>query len=352
MLKVGSTIGILGDGQLGRMLACAAARLGFDVVVFGPNDDSPASRVAHHSIIADYDDKDALAEFSVRADVITLEFENVPVESIQILNDMGAVVRPGHKSLEICQDRHLEKQFARDLGIATADYWVIDTVEDLKSALSELSGKGILKTRGDGYDGHGQVRVTTGDNAETAFEKIGYQPAILEAFVPFVGETSGIVARRADGHYTTFEPARNVHQNGILYSSTVPSGFGEETISDTVEYAVRLAKALDHVGVMAVEFFVLENGEIVLNEMAPRVHNSGHWTPEACQVGQFEQHIRAIADWPLLKTRRLIDAEMINLLGDDIYQPFGTDDLVTIYGKREARPGRKMGHVVRRRNPS
>ncbi len=350
MLPVGSTIGILGDGQLGRMLASAAARLGFDVVVFGPNEDSPASRVAKHTLVADYTDKDALAEFHVRTNVITLEFENVPVESIQILEDMGATVRPGKKSLEICQDRHLEKQFARDNGIPTAPYWVINSVEDLAAALKELDGKGILKTRRDGYDGHGQARVSKDDNPATAYARIGNQPAVLEAFVPFVGETSGIVARQADGTYTTFEPARNVHKDGILYSSTVPSGFDDETIADTIEYTIRLSKALDHVGVMAAEFFVLENGDIVLNEMAPRVHNSGHWTPEACQVGQFEQHIRAITGWPLIRPRRTVDVEMINLLGDDIFDTFGPDDLVTIYGKREARAGRKMGHVVRRLN--
>lgn len=353
-LPIGSRIGILGDGQLGRMLGTAAAKLGFDVIVFGQNEDSPAARIASHFICAEYTDKDALAEFHVRCDAITLEFENVPVSAIQTLTDMGATVRPGAKSLEICQDRHLEKQFARDNGVPTADYWVIDSVSDLENALSAMNGKGILKTRRDGYDGHGQARVETGDNAHEAYAKIGEQPAVLDAFVPFVAELSAIIARRADGEVRSFEPARNIHKNGILHTSTVPGRLDTgETFSDTiredaVNHAIRLAEALNHVGVIAVEYFLLDDGRIVLNEMAPRVHNSGHWTPEACLTGQFEQHIRAIAGWPLGNTQRILDVEMTNLLGEEIYQGFDADDLVTLYGKRKARPGRKMGHLVRR----
>ncbi len=346
-LPIGSRIGILGDGQLGRMLAGAAARLGFDVVIMGPNDDSPAGRVATHNIVADYTDKDALAEFHVRTDVVTLEFENVPVAAIQMLEDMGSIVRPGQASLKICQDRHLEKQFARDLGIPTADYWVVETASDLASALEDLQGKGILKTRRDGYDGHGQTRVQTGDNAGEAFGRIGEQPAVLEAFVPFIGETSAVIARTPTGETTSFEPAENIHKDGILHRSLVPSRFSDRTRQIAIEYASRVAEGLGHVGVVATEFFVLENGEILLNEIAPRVHNSGHWTPEACRTGQFEQHIRAIAGWPLGDTARHSAVEMTNLLGDDIFQTFGSEDMVTLYGKRDARPGRKMGHVVR-----
>ena len=350
-LPVGSVIGILGDGQLGRMLASAAERLGFDVVVLGPNDDSPASRVAAHTIVAEYTDRDALAELSVRCDLITLEFENVPVEALQILEDMGATVYPGQKSLQICQDRHLEKSFARENGVATADYWMVDSVSGLKTALSELKGKGILKTRRDGYDGHGQRRLQTGDDAVSAYDGLDGAPCILEAMVPFAGEVSVVIARRADGLMTCFDPADNIHKHGILHTSRVPSKFPDSVQKAAIAAAESLAGALGHVGVMACEFFVLEDGTLLLNEMAPRVHNSGHWTPEACLTGQFEQHIRAIAGWPLGDVSRIMDAEMENLLGDDVLKAFGDagpEDMITLYGKRDMRPGRKMGHIVRK----
>lgn len=347
-LPIGSRIGILGDGQLGRMLSTAAAKLGFDIVIFGQNEDGPAARVASHTICADYDDRDALAEFHVRCDVITLEFENVPVSAIQALNDMGADVRPGKRSLEICQDRHFEKKFARDNGVETARYWVINSADDLNAALEALQGEGILKTRRDGYDGHGQVRLATGDDAASAYQKIGESPAILESMVPFSGELSVVLARSPTGEIVAFEPAENVHKHGILHTSRVPARFSDATRSAAISAATRLIEALGHIGVMAVEFFALEDGSILLNEMAPRVHNSGHWTPEACLTGQFEQHIRAITGWPLGDVTRVMDAEMENLLGDDIYKAVAPDESLTLYGKREARPGRKMGHVVRR----
>ncbi|MBN03008.1 5-(carboxyamino)imidazole ribonucleotide synthase [Ponticaulis sp.] len=350
-LPVGSVIGILGDGQLGRMLASEAARLGFDVVVFGKDEDSPARRVASHSIVAEYTDRDALAELSVRCDLITLEFENVPVEALQILEDMGATVRPGQTSLKICQDRHLEKSFSRDAGVMTADYHVVNSVDEAITAFEALGGNGILKTRRDGYDGHGQRRLKPEDSPVQAFEDLREAPCVFEALVPFAGEMSVIVARRADGEMATFEPAENIHKNGILHISRAPSRYAEETKQAAIEAAKKLAEALGHVGVMACEFFVLESGEILLNEIAPRVHNSGHWTPEACITGQFEQHIRAIAGWPLGSTVRLMDVEMENLLGDDVMKAYGSagpGDMITLYGKREMRAGRKMGHVVRK----
>lgn len=350
-LRVGSTIGILGDGQLGRMLACAAADLGFDVVVFGPNEDSPAGRVAAENIIADYTDKDALAEFSVRADIATLEFENVPVSALQMLEDMDCPVHPGVKSLEVCQDRHFEKKFARENGVDTASYWVIDHLDDLEAAMEELGGEGILKTRRDGYDGHGQRRIKKSSNPHEMFTALGRSPCILEAMVPFAGEMSVVLARSASGEIRAYDPSRNIHRNGILHSARVPSSFSHEIERAAIRAATRLITALGHVGVLACEFFVLETGEILLNEMAPRVHNSGHWTPEVCMTGQFEQHIRAVAGWPLGNQKRLMDAEMENLLGDDVekaFGPAGPFDMVTLYGKREARPGRKMGHVVRK----
>lgn len=350
-LAVGSRIGILGDGQLGRMLSCAAGMLGFDVVVFGPNDYSPASRVSSYAIRADYTDKDALAEFSVRTDLITLEFESVPVSAVQMLADIGKTVSPGAKSLEVCQDRHLEKSFARDHGVNTAKYWVIETTDDLREALNELNGRGILKTRQDGYDGHGQVRLKTGDSASEAMEKIRSAPAILEEMIPFSGELSVVIARSATGEVSAYEPSENIHRNGILHTSRVPARFSDGTKHEAVRLATRLVEALGHIGVLAVEFFVLDSGELLLNEMAPRVHNSGHWTPEACITGQFEQHIRAIAGWPLGPVDRLMNVEMVNLLGDDVSGHFGLRGpgaMTTLYGKRQARPGRKMGHVVKR----
>ncbi len=351
-LPVGSRIGILGDGQLGRMLSTAAARLGFDVVIFGQNEDSPASRVSSHAICADYLDKDALAEFSVRTDAITLEFENVPADALRILQDMGATVHPGPRSLEVCQDRHLEKSFAREHGVPTADYWVIDSASDLKTAMAELAGEGILKTRRDGYDGHGQRRVKrSAESMETAFSELSEAPCVLEALVPFQGEMSVVIARSATGEIRAYEPAENVHKDGILHTSRVPTRFGKVVQDEAMAAATQLITALDHVGVLACEFFVLKSGEIRLNEVAPRVHNSGHWTPEACLTGQFEQHIRAISGWPLGPVDRHMDAEMENLLGDDVQRAFGEAgprEAVTIYGKREARHGRKMGHVVRK----
>lgn len=352
-LPIGSRIGILGDGQLGRMLGCSAAMLGFDVVVMGPNEDSPAGRIAAHNICAEYTDKDALAELSVRCDAITLEFENVPVPAVQMLTDMDAKVHPGKKSLEVCQDRHLEKQFSQGCGVETARYWLIDSADTLNAALDELDGRGILKTRRDGYDGHGQVRLSTGDDAGAAYEKIGEAPAILETMIPFAGEMSVVLARSTTGEIVAFDPAENHHKNGILHRSIVPARFPADVQRRAVEAASRLIEALGHIGVLAVEFFVLEDGGLLLNEMAPRVHNSGHWTPEACLTGQFEQHIRAIAGWPLGPVTRLMDVEMTNLLGDDIDGHFGLRGpgaMTTLYGKRDARPGRKMGHVVKRLN--
>ena len=331
------------------MLACSAAMLGFDVVVLGPNEDSPAGRVSAHNIIAGYEDKDALAELSVRCDLITLEFENVPVSALRLLDDMGKPVFPGPKSLEICQDRHLEKQFARANGVETAPYWLIDTVDDLDSALGELSGDGILKTRRDGYDGHGQKRTTMGVNPGDVFSSLNRQPSILEAMVPFEGEMSVVIARSSTGEIKAYDPAENVHKEGILHTSRVPAAFSHQIQKDAIRAATKLITALDHVGILACEFFVLKTGEILLNEMAPRVHNSGHWTPEACLTGQFEQHIRAIAGWPLGDTTRVINVEMTNLLGDDVAAhagETGPGSMTTLYGKREARTGRKMGHVV------
>lgn len=350
-LPTGSVIGILGGGQLGRMLAGTAAQLGFDVHVFAPDDSPPAARVAAMHWQAAYDDKSALGEFAEACDVITYEFENIPVASVEYLVSLGATVRPGAKSLETSQDRLSEKRFLNGIGIETGQYEAVESVESLKAALETLGGEGILKTRRDGYDGKGQARARSGDDIAAAFEAIGSRPAILEAVIPFEREISVVIARAEDGTTTAFDPSLNDHSGGILRTSTVPCGLPDEIIGRARAMAETLAQETGHIGVMALELFVLEDGTLLANEVAPRVHNSGHWTPEACLTGQFEQHIRAVAGWPLGPVTRIFDARMQNLLGEEALAPpesFGNGAVLTLYGKRDAKPGRKMGHVVTR----
>ena len=348
-LMPGSVIGILGGGQLGRMLASSAARMGFDVHIFAPEGDPPAARVAAHHWQAAYDDEAALMAFSEACDVITYEFENIPVATVEHLMALGATVRPGAKSLEVSQDRLTEKRFLNSIGITTGKFEAVDSVADLEAALKALGGSGILKTRRDGYDGKGQVRLTTGDDLARAYEQIGEVPAILEAMVPFEREISVVIARGSDGETAAFEPSMNDHSGGILRTSIVPCGLSDEVTGRAREMASTLARETGHVGVLALELFVLEDGTLLANEVAPRVHNSGHWTPEACLTGQFEQHIRAVAGWPLAPVTRVFDARMQNLLGAEaLARPdeYDVDAVVTLYGKRDAKPGRKMGHVV------
>ena len=353
-LRPGATIGILGGGQLGRMMASAAAQLGFDVLIYSPEDDPPAGRVAAGAFQADWDDAEALTEFAAACDVITLEFENVPVASVEIIERAGKRVLPGAKSLSVSQDRLIEKTFLNEHGIPTAPFRQIDAATDIPAALAELGGIGVLKTRRQGYDGKGQAWVRDPSEAEAAWAKIGAVPAILEAAIAFQCEISVLVARSAGGSTLSWAPPRNVHEDGILARSAVPSGLPKAIEDGARAKAMHLAEALGHTGVLALEFFVLPDGTLLANEFAPRVHNSGHWTPEACQTGQFEQHIRAVAGWPLGDTRRLFDAEMVNLIGDaGLVDPktLGKNDVLTLYGKREARPGRKMGHITRRLAP-
>lgn len=344
-LPPGSTIGILGGGQLGRMLAGAAAKLGYDVCVLTPEKDSPAGRVAKHVIEGGYTDKDALSELIQRSDAITYEFENVPVESAQWLVENGAIVRPGAKSLEMAQDRLTEKRFLQSIGIATVDIAEINSPDEIDAAILSMNGAGILKRRRDGYDGKGQARLAHGDDYSEAWKALGEAPCILEAMAPFEREISGIVARGADGVVSAFEPSENIHVNGILRTSVVPADVSDDVRKRAVAGATALAAALDHVGVLALEYFVLPDGELLANEYAPRVHNSGHWTPEACETGQFEQHMRAVAGLPLGAPTRHFAARMENLLGEEAIVAAGEPG-VTLYGKREARSGRKMGHKV------
>ena len=314
-LSTGATIGVLGGGQLGRMLSNAAAKLGFDASVYSPEVDAPAARVSSQTTVGAYDDLDALLSWAKTCEAITYEFENVPTTSVEALIAAGHVVRPGAKSLEIAQDRLVEKSFLQACGIGTADFAEINQPSDISAALSNMGGQGLLKTRRDGYDGKGQARVTASDSVEDVFRALGERPCILESFVPFACEISVLVARAADGTNQTFDVPRNEHRDGILARSIVPSGLAVEVEFAAIDAAHKLAAALDHVGVLALECFVLEDGTVLANEFAPRVHNSGHWTVEACQVSQFEQHILAVAGWPLHTNYRLSDADCDRLSG-------------------------------------
>ncbi|MGV1789748.1 5-(carboxyamino)imidazole ribonucleotide synthase [Rhizobium sp. A37_96] len=344
------TIGIIGGGQLGRMLAMAAARLNFRAIILEPQADCPAAQVANEQIAAAYDDAAALAELAKRCDVVTYEFENVPVSAAEELASRVAVYPPP-KALEMAQDRLTEKQFINGCGIPTARFHAVDSQADLEKALADFGGQGVLKTRRLGYDGKGQrVYRSDADSPEGGYAALGNVPLILESFVSFEREISIIAARGIDGTVACYDPAENVHRNGILHTSTLPSGISEQTAAAAREAAEKILTALGYVGVIGIEFFVLADGSLIANEMAPRVHNSGHWTEAACVISQFEQHIRAVAGLPLGNPRRHSDCVMTNLIGDDILalpewlRLDGT--LVHLYGKTEARPGRKMGHVT------
>lgn len=349
-LPRGATIGILGDGQLGRMLAGAAARLGFRTMSFGPGEDSPAAQVTGRHICASYEDEAALKDFAAACDVVTVEFENVPVSAAEAVIAAGAPFRPGPNALSVAQDRAEEKSFLEAAGIPCAPWQRVDSLADLEVAFAALGPDAILKTRREGYDGKGQVRLSEGRDLADAWAEIGGRPGVLEGFVDFAFEISVLLARGVDGAVAIYDPPRNQHQGGILRRSTVPARISYKTGQGARDCATRLAERLDYVGVLAVEFFVMPDGSLLANEFAPRVHNSGHWTPEACVTGQFENHIRAVAGWPLGDTELLHGAEMENLIGADATAPIA--DLLsrghlTLYGKDEVRPGRKMGHLVR-----
>lgn len=347
-LAPGATIGILGGGQLGRMLATAAAELGLSVHIFCPDRDPPAAAVAAATTLAPYEDREAVARFAASVDVVTYEFENVPVSAVAPLGDK---VRPGPRALEVAQDRLTEKAFLADCGLPVAPHVGVASPAEIADAVAALGGDVILKTRRMGYDGKGQVRLTAADDPVAAYDAIGAVPAIVEQVVPFVAETSTVLARSAGGRRLAYAAPENVHQGGILRRSSVPGPLSAalEGIADGLTGAV--AEALDYVGVLAIEWFVTGDEErpLIANEMAPRVHNTGHWTQDAALTSQFENHVRAVAGWPLGATARFADATMINLIGDDVAA--WHDHLDTpgaklhLYGKRDARPGRKMGHV-------
>ena len=348
-LRPGAVIGILGGGQLGRMLSVAAARLGYRTHVYEPGTAPPAADVAYAVTTAGYDDAAALAAFAGAVDVITYEFENVPTAALDLLESLRPI-HPNRRALAISQDRLAEKAFLNGIGLATAPYAAVTSAEDLAAALSRIGCPSILKTTRLGYDGKGQARIKSAADSAAALAAMQGAPAVLEAFIPFTHEVSVIAARAIDGSVACYDPGENVHRDGILHSTTVPARLTPGQRSDAILAAARILNALDYVGVLGVELFVTPEG-LIVNEIAPRVHNSGHWTQNGCAVDQFEQHIRAITGWPLGDGGRHSDVAMENLIGDDTARipqiARERNAALHLYGKAEARPGRKMGHVNR-----
>ncbi|UUP17445.1 5-(carboxyamino)imidazole ribonucleotide synthase [Nitratireductor thuwali] len=351
-LSPGKTVGIIGGGQLGRMLAMAAARLGFRTIVLEPDAECPAAQVTNSQIVAPYNDAEALEQLTAASDVVTYEFENIPIQAARAVAGRVALFPPT-EALEAAQDRLTEKIFLNSTGISTARFVSVDSDEALALALKDFGSSGVLKTRRMGYDGKGQRVFRNATSRETAgaHAELGGVPLLLESLMPFEREISVIAARGADGSMVAYDPAENEHRGGILRRTLVPARISARTARDAQDAAFQILRTLDYVGVIGVEFFVLEDGAIVANELAPRVHNSGHWTEAACACSQFEQHIRAIAGLPLGDTTRLADCEMHNLLGDEqdkAAQLLAEKDVVVhLYGKAESRPDRKMGHFTR-----
>lgn len=354
-LPPGSTIGIIGGGQLARMLAMAAARLGYRTIVLDPDPACPAAQLANETLVAAYDDVAALGRLVGRCDIVTYEFENVPVEPLRVAVQ-AVPLHPSADALEIAQDRVVEKAFLNGIGVATAEWRAIDSVAELNHAMIELGGEAILKTRRFGYDGKGQATIRKDAPLANVFESLGGVPSILERRIPFAYECSVIGARGTDGTIAVFDPAENVHGLGILQRSTVPGQITEDVAREAKGIASRILQRLQYAGVIGVEFFVGADGGLLVNEIAPRVHNSGHWTEAACVISQFEQHIRAVAGLPLGAPARHSDCVMENLIGDDVKRAASllTEPavLVHLYGKAEARAGRKMGHFTRLTGPA
>jgi 5-(carboxyamino)imidazole ribonucleotide synthase len=354
MLKPGATIGILGGGQLARMLALAGARIGLKSHVYSPVADDPAFDVCAGHTKADFLDEAALAAFADSVDVVTYEFENVPARTAEVL-EAHCPVRPNPKVLALTQDRLIEKQFVQSLGVATAPFADAPDVDALARAVTEFGRPSILKTRRFGYDGKGQTKIAEGVDLAEALKSLGEAPCILEGFVPFAKEVSVVAARGLDGEFRAYDLCENVHENHILATTTAPAEVSEATAKAAVDMARRIAEAADYVGVIAVEMFVVRDSDgerLAVNEIAPRVHNSGHWTLDGAVTSQFEQHMRAIAGMPLGATRRHgRQVVMRNLIGSDAdkWAEILAQDgaCLHLYGKTESRPGRKMGHVTR-----
>ncbi len=349
-LPPNAVIGVLGGGQLGRMLAMAAASLGFHVHIYAPDaDDCPAGEVSAFRTQATYDDEAALARFAREVDVVTYEFENVPARTAEVLAAIRAV-RPGARALAIAQDRLPEKDFITSLGIETAPYAAVDDDVSARAAFRKVGPKAVLKTRQLGYDGKGQAKVASETETVEAFARF-MAPSILEGFVDFEQEVSVVAARAADGTIEAYDLVANEHRQHILWRTIAPARVPRTVNEHASEIAARILSNLDYVGVIGVEMFLMRDGRLLVNEIAPRVHNSGHWTLDACATSQFEQHIRAVAGWPLRSAARHSDAEMTNLVGDEAagWPALAADSnaCIHLYGKRNIKPGRKMGHVTR-----
>lgn len=341
-----TTIGILGGGQLGRMLSVAASRLGLKTHIFEPGANPPAAHVADAVTTASYDDRAALTAFAQSVDVITYEFENIPTSALDLLETLRPI-HPGRQALATSQDRLVEKNFLQSLGLQTAPFATVDNTADLDAAIAQIGTPAIMKTRTMGYDGKGQARIMSQGDAAQALADMAGAPAILEGFVNFSHEVSIIGARSADGAVACFDPGENVHVDGILRTTTVPAKLTPSQRTDAVLIAARILNELDYVGVMGVELFMTQQG-LIVNEIAPRVHNSGHWTQNGCTIDQFEQHIRAVAGWPLGDGSRHSDVVMENLIGDDmdrLPELAKTTAALHLYGKADVKTGRKMGHV-------
>ncbi len=347
-LPPGSVIGILGGGQLGRMLSVAASRLGYRCHIYEPGA-APAGDVAHAVTQAPYGDEASLRAFAAAVDVITYEFENVPTSALDLLESLRPI-RPNRRALAVSQDRITEKSFLNDLGLTTAPWAAVNSEADLRAAVARLGCPAILKTTRLGYDGKGQAKISTEADIPAAWAAMNGAASVLEGFIAFDREISVIAARGLDGSVACYDPGENVHRDGILRSTTVPAQLSAGQRTDAVLLAARILNALDYVGVLGVELFVTRAG-LLVNEIAPRVHNSGHWTQQGCAVDQFEQHIRAVAGLPLGDGGRHADVVMENLIGDDIDRVPALmrerDAALHLYGKGDARPGRKMGHVNR-----
>lgn len=342
-------IGILGGGQLGRMMSMAAARLGYHVHIFTPEADAPASEVSFATTLADYRDEEALTRFAASVDVVTLEFENIPVESLRLL-ERQVPVMPGANLLEVTQHRANEKSFVQAQGIATAPFHSVDSMQDISRALAALGTPAILKTARLGYDGKGQFLIRTTEQVEEAWQALGGVECVLEGFVDFIAELSVIVARGASGELAVFPLTRNEHRHHMLHLSSVPADVSDAVAEQAEQIARTLADASGLVGLLAVELFLCADHTLKVNELAPRPHNSGHWTMDACATSQFQQIIRAVAGLPLGPTHMTSPARMLNLIGEDVHQAhalLAADPAARLhlYGKAEARAGRKMGHI-------
>ncbi len=350
-LAPGSRIGILGGGQLGAMLAGAASEMGFQPHIYAPESGSPAfQRAGHHSCKA-YEDHEALSDFAKAVDIVTYEFENVPIEPLRRIEHL-VPVRPGLKALETAQDRLNEKRFLQGVGVPLARFEAVNSAEDLAGAIEKIGFPCVLKTRRFGYDGKGQIILRIEGDQRSAFADLGNQPCVLEAFVAFFAETSQIAARSLAGDVSSYEMALNTHENHILKTTVLPSGLPRAVLAEASAAATAILHRLDYVGVMGIEFFISgtpDQPALLVNEIAPRVHNSGHWTQDGALIDQFEQHIRAIAGWPLGDGSHHSNVTMTNLIGKDVdnWPLYARDPAcrVHLYGKGETRAGRKMGHI-------